>query len=432
MIGSSMLARLGLHRRELRAWAMYDWANSAFVLTIITAIFPLYYQSVSADGLPTDVAMARYGWTTSVALVVVGILSPLFGALADLRAIRKPLLGFCAAGGVLATAGLAFTGRGEWSAALLLFAAGNIGVTGSFIFYDALLPHIARPEEIDRVSAGGYALGYLGSGMLLLLNLAMIRNPGAFGIAGTEQATRLSFLSVAVWWALFTVPLLRRVPEPPPVSTPDRSEQRHTARAVFGRLALTLRELRSRHRDAFTMLLAVMFYNEGIGTIIRMAAIYAAAIGLPQSTVITAILLVQFIGVPCAFLFGNLAGFLGTKRTILVGLAVYALITLLAYRMTSGAEFTLLAVLVALVQGGTQALSRSLFASMIPRERSSEFFGFYSVFEKLSGVLGPGLFGMMVWLTGSSRDAILTVLVLFVAGGILLGMTNVERGRAAA
>jgi UMF1 family MFS transporter len=192
-----------------------------------------------------------------------------------------------------------------------------------------------------------------------------------------------------------------------------------------------LRELRGSHRDAFTMLLAVMFYNEGIGTIIRMAAIYAAGIGLPQSTVITAILLVQFIGFPCAFLFGNLAGLLGTKRTILVGLGVYASIALLAYRMTSSAEFYLLAVLVALVQGGTQALSRSLFASMIPRARASEFFGFYSVFEKLSGVLGPGMFGMMVWLTGSSRDAILTVLILFVAGGILLGVTNVERGRAA-
>jgi MFS transporter, UMF1 family len=429
MTGSSILERLGLHRRELRAWAMYDWANSAFVLVIITAVFPLYYQSVAAAGLGVETAMARYGWATSISLLIVAALAPFLGAVADMRALRKTLLGGSVVLGVFATAGLAFAGQGEWARALFLFCAGNIGVTASFIFYDALLPHVARPEEIDRVSAGGYALGYLGSGLLLLLNLAWIRYPASFGIPGTEAATRLSFLSVAVWWGLFSLPLFRRVPEPPPFSAGGGAT---SYRAVFTRLGVTLRDLRGSHRDAFVLLLAVMCYNEGIGTIIRMSAIYAAGIGLPQSTVILAILLVQFIGVPCAFLFGNLAGLIGTKRTILVGLAVYALIALLAYRMNSSPEFYLLAVLVALVQGGTQALSRSLFASMIPKARASEFFGFFSVFEKLSGVFGPGLFGIMVLITGSSRDAILTVLALFVAGAIFLAMTNVERGRAAA
>jgi UMF1 family MFS transporter len=432
MTGHPILERLGLHRRELRAWAMYDWANSAFVLVIITAIFPLYYQSVSAAGLDVDTAMARYGWATSISLLLVATCAPLLGAIADMRALRKTLLGASVVLGVFATAGLAFAGTGAWARALFLFGAGNIGVTASFIFYDALLPHVARPGEIDRVSAGGYALGYLGSGLLLLLNIAWIRYPGAFGIPGAEAATRLSFLSVALWWGLFSIPLFRHVPEPPPFSPGGATDGGGSVRMVFSRLAGTLRDLRGNHRDAFKLLLAVMLYNEGIGTIIRMAALYAAGIGLPQSTVILAILLVQFIGVPCAFLFGNLAGLIGTKRTILVGLAVYALIALIAYRMDSSPEFYLLAVLVALVQGGTQALSRSLFASMIPRERSSEFFGFYSVFEKLSGVFGPGLFGLMVIITGSSRDAILTVLALFVAGAVLLTMTNVERGRAAA
>jgi UMF1 family MFS transporter len=432
MIGSSILFRLGLHRRDLRAWAMYDWANSAFVLIIITAVFPLYYQSVCAAGLDPDTAMARYGWTTSVSLLVVAALAPFLGALADLRAIRKTLLGICVVLGVLATAGLALCGTGGWIWALALFSLGNIAVTTSFLFYDSLLPHIASTEEMDRVSAGGYALGYLGSGLLLLVNLAWIRNPEMFGIADAGTATRISFLSVAVWWGLFSVPLFRTVSEPPPFSPGAAAPGGKPDRRVFASLAGTLRDLRGSHRDAFTMLLAVMFYNEGIGTIIRMAAIYAAGIGLPQSTVIIAILLVQFIGVPCAFLFGNLAGLIGTKRTILVGLAVYALIAVLAYRMESSPEFYLLAVLVALVQGGTQALSRSLFASMIPKDRATEFFGFFSVFEKLSGVLGPGLFGIMVWVTGSSRDAILTVLGFFVAGSVLLTLTNVERGRAAA
>jgi UMF1 family MFS transporter len=432
MTGHPILERLGLHRRDLRAWAMYDWANSAFVLVIITAIFPLYYQSVSAAGLGVETAMARYGWATSISLVLVAAFAPLLGAIADMHALRKTLLGASVVLGVFATAGLVFAGTDEWARALVLFGAGNIGVTASFIFYDSLLPHIARPGEIDRVSAGGYALGYLGSGLLLLLNIAWIRYPAAFGIPGAEAATRLSFLSVALWWGLFSIPLFRHVPEPPPFSPGGTAAGSGSARLVFSRLAGTLRELRGNHRDAFRLLLAVMFYNEGIGTIIRMSAIYAAGIGLPQSTVILAILLVQFIGVPCAFLFGNLAGLIGTKRTILVGLGVYALIALIAYRMDSSPEFYLLAVLVALVQGGTQALSRSLFASMIPKQRSSEFFGFFSVFEKLSGVFGPGLFGLMVVITGSSRDAILTVLALFIAGAVLLTMTNVERGRAAA
>lgn len=430
MSGSSFLQRLGLHRRELRAWAMYDWANSAFVLVIITAVFPLYYRNVAAAGLDPETATARYGWATSISLLAVALCAPLLGALADLRAIRKPLLGIAAGIGVLATGAMVFLGADMWVAALLLFALGNAGVTASFIFYDSLLPHIATPREIDRVSAGGFALGYLGSGLLLALNLAWIQYPEAFGLPDAETATRLSFLSVALWWGLFSLPLFFRVPEPPPSSPAGGTTP--GPRAVLSSVREVLRDLRGNHRDAFAVLLAIMFYNEGIGTIIRMAALYAAGIGLPQSTVIAAILLVQFLGVPCAFLFGNLAGLLGTRRTILAGLGVYALITVLAYRMTSSSEFYLLAVLVAFVQGGTQALSRSLFASMIPKTRSSEFFGFYSVFEKLSGVLGPGLFGMMVWLTGSNREAILSVLAFFVIGGVLLTRVDVNRGRAAA
>jgi MFS transporter, UMF1 family len=432
MTGSSILERLGLHRRELRAWAMYDWANSAFVLIIITAVFPLYYRNVCAAGLDTETAMARYGWASSISLLIVAALSPVLGALADLRAMRKRLLMLSLALGIAATAGLAWTAGGEWAQALLLFAAGNAGVTASFLFYDALLPHIAAPGEIDRVSAAGYALGYLGSGMLLLVCLMVIQNPVAAGFADAASATRASFLAVAVWWGAFSLPLLRRVPEPPRRVPEFSGDEAGLTRSVFRSLGLTLRDLRGGHRDAFMMLLAVMFYNEGIGTIIRMSAIYAAGIGLPQNTVITAILLVQFLGVPCAFLFGRLASAIGTKRAILAGIAVYALIAVLAYRMDSSAEFYLLAGLVALVQGGTQALSRSLFASMIPKARSSEFFGFFSVFEKLSGIAGPALFGVAVMVTGSSRQAILTVLLLFVAGGALLMLTNVERGRAAA
>lgn len=422
---ASLLARLGLHRRELRAWAMYDWANSAFVLLIITAVFPLYYQGYAAAGLDPQDATARFGWATSISLLVVALAAPALGALADLRAVRKKLLGLTAGAGIAATAALALPGEGRWLESLMLFGLGNIGLTLSFVFYDALLPHVARGGEIDRVSTGGYALGYLGSGLLLLLSLVLIQHPGLAGLSGPTAATRAVFVAVACWWALFSLPLFRSIPEPPPLAAAQDS-------SLGARLRQTVRELRGPYRDAARLLAAIMLYNEGIGTIIRMAAVYAAGIGLPRTDVILAILLVQFLGVPCAFLFGGLAGRIGTKPAILTGIAVYALICVLAYRMESSVEFFVLAGLVALVQGGTQALSRSLFASMIPAARSTEFFGFYSVFEKISGVLGPGLFGVIVWLTGSTRLAILTVLVFFVAGAGLLLRTDVARGRAAA
>lgn len=429
MSGLSLLERLGLHAKPLRAWAMYDWANSAFVLVIITAIFPTYYKQVLSAGVDQEVANAWYGWATSIALIIVALVSPPLGALADFRGMRKRFLGTCVLLGVTSTALMFFLTEGAWVPALVLFAVGNIAVTGSFLFYDSLLPHIAAREEVDRVSAGGYALGYLGSGLLLVLNIAWILSPDTFGIPDAGVATRLAFLSVAIWWGGFSLPLFRHVPEPPATLPHSADGNINAALLALKRIPGTLRELRREYRDAFMMLLGMMVYNEGIGTIIRMAAIYALTIGLPQTDVILAILLVQFVGIPFSFLFGNLADRLGTKRSILLGLTVYAVAGIVAYGMETAAEFYLLALLIASVQGGTQALSRSLFASMIPKHRATEFFGFFSVFEKFSGIFGPALFAMMIWLTGSSREAVLSVIGLFVAGGVLLSFCNVERGR---
>jgi UMF1 family MFS transporter len=425
---SSLLQRLGLHRPELRAWAFYDWANSAFVLLIITAVFPIYYRSVPGAGLAPDTATAAYGWATSISLAAVALLGPLAGALADLAAVRKRLLAACVLTGSAATALLVLPREGDWLAALVLFGIANAAVTASFIFYDSLLPHIAAPGELDRVSAGGFALGYFGSGLLLVGALAVIQAPALLGLADSGAATRASFIAVAVWWSVFSLPLLLRVPEPPPSGAPGGSLAARTLAGMTG----TWQDLRTRHRDALQVLAAIILYNEGIGTIIRMAALFAAGVGIPQADVIMAILLVQFAGVPASFLFGNLAGRIGTRAAILAGLAVYAGITLLAFFMTTALEFYLLAMLVALVQGGTQALSRSLFASMIPRIRSSEFFGFYSLFEKAAGIAGPALFGAIALWTGSSRTAILSVLLFFLAGGWVLARANIARGRAAA
>lgn len=434
-----LLHKVGLHRPELRAWAMYDWANSAFVTVIMTAVFPIYFVSVAADGLPPAQATARYAIATTVGLAIIALLAPILGTIADFLPIKKRLLAGFMGIGVGATAALFFVLRGDLWLASLLFIVANVGANGSFVFYESLLPHVAREDELDRVSTAAYALGYVGGGLLLALNLAWILRPELFGLPAGEGLspaeatlpTRLSFLSVALWWLLFSIPLFRRVPEPPIRLDAGAARGANSLRVAFARLAETLRGLRV-YRNALIMLVAFLIYNDGIGTIIRMATVYGTEIGLERGALIGAILLVQFVGIPFAFLFGGLAGRLGTKRAIFVGLIAYVGISVVGYFVRTATHFFLLAILVGMVQGGTQALSRSLFASMIPRHRSGEFFGFWGVFEKFAGIFGPAIFAATIALTGSSRNAILSVIAFFVVGGILLFFVDVEEGQRVA
>jgi UMF1 family MFS transporter len=426
-----LLTRLGLQRPELRAWAMYDLANSAFSTTVITAIFPVYFTSVAGADLPPGEATRLLARTTTVALATSAILAPFLGALADYAPIKKRLLGLFMAIGCIAAGCLSLVGRGDWFFAAVCFGIGNIGFTASLTFYDSLLPHIARDDDIDRVSTGGYALGYLGGGVLLALNVAWILSPATFGLQNAAQASRLSFASVAVWWFLFSLPLLRRVREP---TTRAGGGTRSIAELIvtsFAGLFHTIREL-SRYRNALLLLVAFVIYADGIGTIQRLATSYGAELGIDQGALITAILLVQFAGVPFAFLFGMLAGRIGAKASVFIGLAVYVVLTIAAYYMKTERDFYILAFMVATVQGGTQALSRSLFASMIPKARSSEFFGFFSIFEKFGAILGPAAFEMASRTTGSSRNAILSVVVFFIAGAAVLTLVDVREGQSAA
>ena len=431
MSAPSMLERVGLHRPELRAWAMYDWANSAFMATVVAAVFPIYFASVAGADLDPATASFRFAATTFVALSVAAVLSPVLGAIADYAGIKKKMLGLFLALGAAATGCMFFIQRGDWLLAAVLFAIANIGATASFVFYDSLLPHIARTDEMDRVSTAGYALGYLGGGILLAINLAWIQRPELFGIGGAELATRLSFVSVAVWWAGFAIPLFRTVPEPARALEADEQAGESAVRAGFVRLGETLRELRG-YKQALLMMLAFLVYNDGINTIIRMATVYGTEIGLDQGSLITALMLVQFVGIPFAFLFGQLATWLGARRSIFLALAAYTGISILAYGMTTATEFFVLAMLVGMVQGGSQALSRSLFASMVPRHKSSEFFGFFGVFEKFAGIVGPGVFALMILVTGSSRGAILSLIAFFVVGGALLALVDVDEGQRVA
>ncbi len=433
------LERLALHRPELRAWPMYDWANSAMVTTVVAAVFPIYFNNVAAAGLPEGVPTQRFALATALSLAIVAVICPVLGAVADFTAAKKRFLGAFLGVGVLATAAMFFIQRGDWLLALALFVLANIGASGSFVFYDSLLPHVARPQEMDRLSTSGYALGYLGGGLLLTLNLAWILQPGWFGLPSGENLTdaqatlpsRLALLSVAVWWLFFSIPLFRRVPEPARrVESDERLDMRGVA-VAFTRVGETLRELRG-YRQAFLMLLAFLIYNDGIGTIIRMATIYGAEIGIGQNSLIAAIVLVQFVGIPFAIFFGGLAGRIGPKHAIFLALLVYVGISVLGYFMRTAAHFFLLAFLVAMVQGGSQALSRSLFASMIPRHKSAEFFSFFAIAEKFAGMFGPIIFAAVIALTGSSRNAVASVIAFFVVGGLILRKVNVEEGRRAA
>jgi MFS transporter, UMF1 family len=436
---SRLLDRLGLGRPELRAWAMYDWANSAMVTTITAAVFPIYFVRVAGANIDPTSATQRYAAATTIGLTIIAVLAPILGTIADYVAIKKRLLGTFMGIGVSAVAMMFFIYHGDLLLASVLFILANIGVNGSFVFYESLLPHIAGKREMDRVSTAAYALGYIGGGLLLALQLAWIMSPGTFGLPSGEgltpaQATlpsRLAFLSVAVWWVAFSIPLFRVIPEPPVRLEADEHAGLNPARAAFRRLADTFRDLRS-YKPAFLMLIAFLIYNDGIGTIIRMATAYGTEIGIGENTLIAAIMMVQFVGVPFSFLFGMLAGWIGTKPSIYVGLGAYMAISVLGYYMQDGGDFMRLAFMVGMVQGGTQALSRSLFASMIPRHKSGEFFGFWSVFEKFAGIFGPLIFTLTIALTGSSRNAILSVIGFFIVGGALLAFVDVEKGRRAA
>jgi UMF1 family MFS transporter len=429
-LSGSILERLGLHRPELRAWALYDWANSAFWTTIVAAVFPIYFTRVAAAELAPSVATARFAAATTVAMVVIAVLSPVLGAMADYAGLKMKFLAAFVGIGVLATASMYFIQRGDWKLAVALFVLGNIAVTGSMVFYESLLPHIAREDERDMVASAGFALGYLGGGLLLALNLLSIQKPDWFGLT-SGSATRLSFLSVAVWWLLFSIPIFRTVREPERRLEADEAPGENPLRVAFSRLSETFGELKT-YRHAFLMLLAFLIYNDGILTIIRMATSYGTELGLSQGILISALLITQIVGIPFAFLFGALARRITAKRAIFLALVVYTFISIVGYRLKTASDFYLLAVLVGTVQGGSQALSRSLFSTIIPSHKSSEFFAFFGVFDKFAGIFGPALFALTILTTGSSRNAVLALIAFFVLGGLLLAFVDVDEGRRVA
>lgn len=418
---------------------MYDWATSAAQTTIAVAVFPIYFIAVAGAGRPEVQALSYWSIASTIALIIATVISPILGTISDYAAVKKRMLGFFMGVGVTACTLMYLIQRGDLLLAAVLFIMANLGMQGSYVFYEALLPHVAREHERDRASTAAYAIGYLGGGILLALNLAWISKPEIIGLsdaadklspAGTLPV-RLAFLSVAVWWFLFSIPLLRYVKEPPIRLDENESGGRNPVVVAFVRLSETFRELR-KYRQTFLFLLAYLIYSDGIGTIIRNASVYGTELGIPRNSLILAILIVQFAGVPFSFAFGMLAGRIGAKRSIFLGLLVYAGISVLGYLMRTATHFYILAALVGMVQGGTQALSRSLFASIIPAYKSGEFFGFFSVFSRFAGIFGQILFSIIIASTGTMRPAILAVIGFFVVGAALLYFVDVDEGQRVA
>lgn len=414
-------------RRAERAWCLYDWANSAFATVILSAVLPVYFSVISpAGGIQlagrTVPATAVWGYTVAASMLLVAMVAPGLGNLADRRAIKKPLLIICASIGSIATALLFLAGSGDWLLAAGLFLVANIGFATGNIFYNAFLPELAKGIDADRLSSRAYAWGYLGGGVALALIFLLIEGHAVIGVADKGLATRLGFLLTGAWWLLFAIPAFLWLRE-----GPVRHDvlKLHTP-ADYLRLA---RELTG-YPDLLRFLLAFLLYNDGIQTIIAIAAIFASAeLGLNTGTILGCYLMIQFLAMPATMLTARLARRWGTKRTVMGTLAVFTVITVYAATMRSALEFWVLGLLVALVLGGSQALSRSIYAGLVPPARSAEFFSLFAISSKFASILGPLLFALLIDLTGSNRLAILSLATFFVVGMVLLVGVDVERGR---
>jgi UMF1 family MFS transporter len=415
------------YKRTVNAWVMYDWANSAFATTVMAGFMPVYFHAMATEaGLTEQQATSTWGYVVTIALVIIAVLAPGLGAMADRMGGKKRFLtAFAVIGAVFSI--LLYLPHGDmYQLGGLIYIGGNIGFAGANIYYNSLLTHVARKDDIDQVSTKGYALGYLGGGILLVINAMMAMFPEMFGIPDASMAARLSFVTVGIWWLGFTIPLWRHVPEPE-VYFAEKMGFGKALRTGFGEMAKTFQKVRM-YPEAFKLLLAFWLYNDGIGTIIKMATAYGSEIGIESDLMIGALALVQFVGIPFSFLFGSLAKKIGTKTSILAGLGIYVLISIGGYFMQEAIHFWILAFMVGLVQGGTQALSRSLFGAMIPRKRSGEFFGFFSMSDKFAGIMGPLVFAWVGNLTGTSRFGIVSLVIFFILGGLLLLKVDVNRG----
>lgn len=406
--------------KKILSWALYDWANSAFATTVMAGFFPVFFKEYWSAGTSVTVSTFQLGVANSGAGLIVAFLAPLLGAIADCGNTKKRFLFSFALLGILTTASLYLVAGGDWKTAALCYTLGTVGFSGANIFYDSLIVNVAPVRKLDFVSSLGFSLGYFGGGLLFAVNVLMTLFPAFFGLEDAAGAVRISFLSVALWWAIFSIPLLLWVDEPRGAA---KDGLWPSVRGGVRQLVSTLRQIR-KLREVFLFLVAYWLYIDGVDTIIRMAVDYGLSLGFSSRTLLTALLITQFVGFPAALLFGWLGEKVGAKTGIFVGIGVYFGATLWAYFMDRQVEFYALAGVIGLVQGGVQSLSRSLYAGIIPPGKAAEFFGFYNMLGKSAAVIGPALMGWMSLLTGNPRISIFSVALLFFSGAVVLHFVN--------
>jgi len=413
-------------RKPVFAWAMYDWANSAFATTVMAGFFPVFFKQYWSAGTEPTVSTFRLGLGNGIASFAIALVAPLLGAIADRGGARVRMLAFFTLLGSVMTAALYWVAKGDWPAAVLVYALASVGFSGGSTFCDSLMTDVSEPREFDTVSAYGFSLGYLGGGLLFAVNVVMTLKPELFGLDGAAAAVRVSFLSVGVWWAVFTLPLLFWVKE----QNPPRPLAVGTAlRTGWSELVSTVKHVRQ-YRALTLFLAAYWLYIDGVNTVIKMAVDYGLALGFEAKSLITALLLTQFVAFPAALAFGWIGNRFGTRRGIQLAIIVYLGVTVWACWLDNVKEFYAMAVIIGLVQGGIQSLSRSFFGRLVPAEKAGEFFGFFNLMGKFAAVVGPVLTGVVALLTGSSRLAIGSLVLLFAVGGALL--MRVPDGEAAA
>ena len=399
------------------SWALYDWANSAFATTVMAGFFPIFFKSYWASDLSDAESTFAIGSVNSLVGLLIAFSAPVLGAFADAGDSKRKFLFSFAFLGIIATGYLFFIPESSWKLAVIFYGLGVVGFSGGNIFYDSLLVAVSKEKERNRASALGFSLGYLGGGILFLINVIMFLYPNQFGLENQIEAVLWSFVSVAVWWLIFSLPLYLNVKEP--IQNPNKKQINTIISDAFGNLLNTARSIK-KFKSAVIFLLAYFLYMDGVDTIIRMATSYGSDIGLSATSMIQALLLTQFIGFPATLVFGHYADKFGYKYSLSFAIIVYIFVVLFSAQMDTALEFYLVASVVGLVQGGVQAISRSFFSTLIPENKAAEFFGFYNFIGKSSVFLGPFMVSGIALITGSPSYGILSLLILFIPGLILL------------
>jgi UMF1 family MFS transporter len=436
---------LNKDKKAVWGWVMYDWANSAYVTTVMAGFFPVFFTEYWSHGADVTMTTARLGFANSIASLIVALMAPVLGAVADTGSAKKKFMLLFAYLGVLMSVGLFMVQKGQWALSIFVYAMGIIGFSGANVFYDSLLPSVADEDKIDYVSSLGFSMGYLGGGLLFLVNVLMTLMPQKFGLPDAAAAVRVSFLSVAVWWGLFTIFTIAWVKEAKAASATGVGES--VFKAGFEQLIGTFRKLRHM-KVVMLFLVAYWFYIDGVDTIIRMAVNYGLSLGFESSDLIVALLIVQFVGFPAALVYGKLGQKWGVRKAIYLGIAVYMAVTVYGTMMTQKFEFYILAVVIGLVQGGIQALSRSYYSRLIPKNKADEFYGFYNMLGKFAVIMGPALMGIVglvvkrmlmppspspeqITAVGqlAARWGIGSILILFFIGAVLFYFVDEDKGR---